>query len=576
MRYDDRLATALRLTPVGPGVARIQFRQLLDLLGTLPVEEQGEMIDLAYMRLGELSGRIASADRAAILRQPGVRLRAPRLVSALAMAEPVVAHAALNAARLSDEQWLDLIPALPIASRGALGSRRDLGAPVRALLARLGIGDRALPGNEPAAETVKAAPAPVQEPIQAEAPAKPSRAPRFQSPSSPMAEDTIGALVRRIEAFRQARENNIAPEIARHAAPKKSSASQAIQSFDFASDGEGRIVWAEARVAPMVVGYGLGGNGPGANAVRLHQPFRAVPITLAGAPAIAGDWQVDAVPRFDPLGGRYIGHLGRFRRPAPTAAAPATPPVKDSETDRLRQLLHELRTPVNAIQGFAEVIQQQLFGPTPHEYRALAAVVAADSAVMLAGFEELDRYARLDSGTLSLASGECDLAAALDALVSRMAGDANGPVFHLQGHHQPCPIALDGTEAERLCWRLLATLAGNGAAGEVLPITVHHGGTVMKARFTLPKVLAGMSDDALFHAAAQSAAPHPGSHSMVASMFGTGFALRLAMVEARAAGGHLMRDGQQLLLTLPSLTVQAVNLSQVSEGEQEVFETPMA
>jgi hypothetical protein len=55
----------------------------------------------------------------------------------------------------------------------------------------------------------------------------------------------------------------------------------------------------------------------------------------------------------------------------------------------------------------------------------------------------------------------------------------------------------------------------------------------MKARFTLPKVLAGMSDDALFHAAAQSAAPHPGSHSMVASMFGTGFALRLAMVEAR-------------------------------------------
>jgi hypothetical protein len=98
----------------------------------------------------------------------------------------------------------------------------------------------------------------------------------------------------------------------------------------------------------------------------------------------------------------------------------------------------------------------------------------------------MDRYARLDSGTLSLASGNA-ICRGADALVSRMAGDANGPVFHLQGHHQPRPIALDGTEAERLCWRLLATLAGNGAAGEVLPITVHHGGTVMKARFTLPK-----------------------------------------------------------------------------------------
>jgi signal transduction histidine kinase len=72
---------------------------------------------------------------------------------------------------------------------------------------------------------------------------------------------------------------------------------------------------------------------------------------------------VDAVPRFDPLGGRYIGHLGRSRRPALTAAAPATPPVKDSETTA-SPIVCELRTPVNAIQGFAEVIQQQLFGPT--------------------------------------------------------------------------------------------------------------------------------------------------------------------------------------------------------------------
>lgn len=135
MHYDDRLATVLRLTPVGAGVARIQFRQLLDLLGTLPVEEQGEMVDLAYLRLGELAGRIPAADRAVILRQPGMRLRAPRLISALAEAEPVVAQAGLHAAQLTEEQWLDLIPALTPPSRGALGMRRDLGPKARALLA---------------------------------------------------------------------------------------------------------------------------------------------------------------------------------------------------------------------------------------------------------------------------------------------------------------------------------------------------------------------------------------------------------------------------------------------------------
>lgn len=582
MRYDDRLATALRLTPVGPGVARIQFRQLLDLLGTLPVEEQGEMIDLAYLRLGELSGRISAADRAAILRQPGVRLRAPRLVSALAGAEPMVAQAALHAARLSDEQWIDLIPALPLASRGALGSRRDLGAGARGLLARLGIGDPALP-PQPMAEDIAVqpqatAPAAAEAPVPTQAPTpRAARALRQQAPSAPMAEDTIGALVRRIEAFRQARENNIAPDMTRHSAPQKPKPGQTIQSFDFASDGEGRIVWAEARVAPMVVGYGLGGNGPGASAVRLHQPFRAVPITLAGAPAIAGEWQVDAVPRFDPLGGRYIGHLGRFRRPAPAMAAPAaTPPTQDSETDRLRQLLHELRTPVNAIQGFAEVIQQQLFGPTPHEYRALAAVVAADSALMLAGFEELDRYARLDSGTLTLAGGECDLAAALEALVSRFQGDEQGPRFTLSGHGQASPVALDGTEAERLCWRLLATLAGNGAAGEILSVTLERRRGAVQAAFTLPQALAALSDEALFHAAVQPGAQQAGTMAPVAGMFGTGFALRLAAVEARAAGGDLTRDARQLLLTLPGLTVPGVNLSQGIEGKPEACETPAA
>lgn len=586
MRYDDRLATALRLTPVGPGVARIQFRQLLDLLGTMPVEEQGDMVDLAYMRLGELGGRIATAERAAILRQPGMRLRAPRLVSALAGAEPVVAHAALHAAQLTDEQWIDLIPALPLASRGMLGTRRDLGPGARALLARLGIGDPALPSGEkteaPPPQTevqpeMKAAQPGAEAPAPAETRPRAPRAPRYQPSTLPLAEDTIGALVRRIEAFRQARENNIAPDSARHAAPEKPAAGQPVQAFDFASDGEGRIVWAEARVAPMVVGYGLGGNGPGANAVRLHQPFRAVSITLAGAPAIAGEWQVDAVPRFDPLGGRYIGHLGRFRRPVPSPAAAApTEPTRDSEADRLRQLLHELRTPVNAIQGFAEVIQQQLFGPTPHEYRALAAVVAADSALMLAGFEELDRYARLYSGTLALAAGECDLAATLDALAARLRGLENGPVFRLQGHERPCPVALDGTETERLCWRLLATLAGNGAAGEVLPIAMAEAKGAFVARFTLPQNLASLDDDALFHATTYMGAAHQANPPSGAGMFGTGFALRLAAIEARAAGGALYREGPQILLTLPGLTMPSVNLSHVNEGEPETWKTPAA
>ena len=42
MHFDDRLGTVLRLRADGKAVQRIQFRQLLDLLGTSPAEARGQ------------------------------------------------------------------------------------------------------------------------------------------------------------------------------------------------------------------------------------------------------------------------------------------------------------------------------------------------------------------------------------------------------------------------------------------------------------------------------------------------------------------------------------------------------
>src|SRR5690606_20458848 len=109
-----------------------------------------------------------------------------------------------------------------------------------------------------------------------------------------------------------------------------------------------------------------------------------------------------------------------MRRPPVVEAA--TPPTPRHEADKLRQLLHELRTPVNAIQGFAELIQQQLFGPAPNEYRALAAAVAVDAARLLAGFDEIDRMAQLEVGTLTLDEGRSDARAIVCAILRRLEG----------------------------------------------------------------------------------------------------------------------------------------------------------
>lgn len=174
---------------------------------------------------------------------------------------------------------------------------------------------------------------------------------------------------------------------------------RAIASFGFAIDTSARVGWVQGEAAPMVVGTRLFAAHSGdeasdglARAFARSQPIISGTIILTGAAAIIVDWVVDAETRLNEEG-HFTGYFGRSCRPADPARAPTGP-----EAERIRQLFHDLCTPVTAVQGYAKVIQQQLFGPAPHEYCALAAAIAADSAGILAGFEEIDRLARLETG----------------------------------------------------------------------------------------------------------------------------------------------------------------------------------
>ena len=552
MHFDDRLETVLRMRAGGAGLRRIQLRQLLDLLGTSPAEARGDQIDLAYLCLSEIGGEIPPDQRIAMLRDPALRLRSPRLVAVLCGAEPQVAQATLQRAQLSPEQWLDLIPALPPGARPALRQRSDLPGVVKALLVRLGINDRGLPAAESAVVAVSA------------------NDDEQDAITEPEPNEGIGAIVRRIEAYRRAKtvvDLRVPGDSPRLPLGEDHvlSVPDTVRAADFASDAQLRIVWSDAGVAPMLVGMRLNRTSAIDQTLRQRQPLTSQPLELLGAPAIAGQWQVDAAPWFDPLTGQFRGYRGRLRRPATvTAPAPANPPVTDSAADRIRQMLHELRTPVNAIQGFAEIIQQQLFGPTPHEYRALAAGIAGDAARILSAFEELERLARLESGALDMTAGETDLAQLTAATVAQLgahtASRSSGFVLRVDG--EPLPVPLDRLELERIVWRLLATCAGTSAPGEQLKLRLKAKDGVARLDLALPATLAVMPGDAPFEAAV-GAVPQVIS----AGVFGIGFALRLARAEARAAGGDLVRKGDRLRLTLPGLTATLPGHTHSADGD---------
>lgn len=576
--FDDRLATVLRQRATGEASLRTQYRQLLDLLGKDRTRARGgdaSLLAAAWLRLDALAEAIAAPQRARMIREPGWRFRSPDLAAHLADHEPEVAAAALGRADLTSEDWAALIPRLPVRARGFLRLRRDLPLDVEALLARLGVHDRGLPAP-PASEAPPATSAPEFRSAEPSAAASGAPVPLRQShvvsadPAPlPVLRDRddsgrteISALVERIAQYRKARgssplDTEQSPRLPLGELPDRPE--RAITGFGFAADTNGRIGWAVAEAAPMVIGTRLFAAQPGAGdeealarAFARRQPITGSAIRLDGAPAIAGEWIVDAEPRFSE-DGHFTGYVGRFRRvPDPATAAADRPEAR--EADRIRQLLHELRTPVTAVQGYAEVIQQQLFGPAPHEYRALAAAIAADAARILAGFEELDRLARLESGAMRIEAGEADLA----ALVRRTA-DQLAPVLDPQEAGLALAFApdvallvgLDPEDAEALVWRLLASLAAACAPGERIAVRldplIGPGDPAARLVCDLPARL--VAQDNLFAATSRA-----GSNAINSGLFGTGFALRLARAEARAAGGSLRREGPALTLALPLVT----------------------
>jgi hypothetical protein len=619
MHFDDRLATVLRQPASADGLARVQFRQLVDILGHAPeTAEPGEAVEAGFARLEELARTIPAADRARLLGGSLQPMSNPRLLAWLAQAEPDVACAAIGAAELDDAAWLALIPRLPVRARGILRHRRDLSISVEALLHQLGVHDRALPAADVAADY---GPEPDPESSISDAPETPFKAPTgdiaadqdisadvldlldmadnpppptslsewakaraaqhaaqftghhsgHQKDQQPRAAHSaaatsdvgIGAIVRRIEEFRKAREDFRASGIAHvsDAAPDSPrlplgdtlpATPRIARAIDFATDEQGRIAWADGPWASSVVGLALAvQSGAVASAVRRRQPLRAAAIAIPGAPAVAGAWQVDAVARFEH--GRFTGYCGRLRRPAPLQAAPPPAAPDTTEADRMREVLHELRTPANAIQVAAEIIQQQLYGPAPHEYRALAAAIAGDCAHILAGFEELDRLARLESGAPVLDEGDSDLARVLAQTVLRLRAwtEPRGSGFALAGDPSATslPVRVARAEVERLIWRLFAALAGSTAPGESLDLAWSARADMVDLTVALPELLADRPDGALF-----DAVPGERGQSLATGMFGVGFTLRLAAAEATAAGGLLQRVANTLVLSLPGLT----------------------
>jgi hypothetical protein len=580
VRFDDTLETVLAAdisTAFGKASA---WRQLIDLIGRRRIPDDARALALLESIRGDVpvAVRITSA-RSLEMAEPPAALVKLCVVDEIAVAAPI-----LRTARLNAGEWIELLPRLSSPARGVLRGRRDLPVGVDGALDGFRAADYVLgtevAAHETAAIDVPADAAPIDAvpvaavaastspfvPVGVAALGIPVVAAALQQAADTGAKPAAlhGDLVKRAEPATEAPGEpfEIADVVARIDAfytrqqdlPAMPRVPARVDGFRFETDAQGVIRWVDGVSRAPLIGLSLDMtampdgsrvDGVAAGALRQRARFGGARLFVAGDSDAGGDWRISANAAFDPASGRFIGYRGMARRPrADETATPAS-----GGADSLRQLMHELRTPTNAIAGFSELIEREILGEAAPVYRERAALIRDRARALLAAIDDLDIAARIDAAALRLYPGEV----ALQPLFDRVS-DELAPLAVMRGADVALPadelaVAGDARAIERLLSRTLATLLSAAGEGERIGVHLTAESDAVAIGFDRPRALAAYPGDTIFAI---------DDEREEAALLGTGFALRLIRNLTRELSGSLVIEAESLTIRLPAAVTKSL------------------
>lgn len=480
VRFDDSLSTVLAADTTSAFGARSAFRQLVDLIGRRRVEAAGEPM----ARLRRLRDQVPPAVRAASARALALADPPAELVTFFAEDETAIAAPVLRSARLADADWLALLPRIGPAGRAVLRARDAMSAAVVRALDAFGTTDFTLAHHGSA----------VDESLATETVALPRPQPETMTARAAGQTFAIAELVQRIDEFQRVRDDRTATRPAR------------VDRFAFETDPAGVICWVDGASRAGLVGRALGEHRGGSQT-----------LSVGGVGDAAGDWILSRVAVHAPDTGRRLGDRGLARRVVNDTGRAVDP-------DALRRLVHELRTPTNAIAGFAELIESGLLGPVAPVHRDRAGAIGREVGALLTAIEDLEVSARVDGGALDLRPSAIAVVPALAAAIA-----AAGAEDRIVVAAEPdLGVTADERALERLFARLTGTLAQATPQGMVR--TIHAQARSGEVVMIWPWTTQGGDS----------------------SVLGADFTLRLAHKLARALGGRLESRPDRLTLHLPA------------------------
>jgi signal transduction histidine kinase len=486
----------------------VRWRQLVDLLSRPHDEIDPALLDAALTMVRTGMRSVARPIRAATARSIAGRASEPRLIAIFAGDRLEVAAPLLAAAPLDEAGWAEVMAS----------ASEEVAAFIRTIR-----GDQG-PQPQPFAEP---------------------------APSTEEEQPSIGEIAARIERLKSKRgtvEAEPSPAELPVAPPPVSTPGL----FRWECDASGEIGWVEGAPRGALIGRSLPGEeGAPRELVRAFAdrlPFEDTLITLP-APTLEGEWHLSGIPAFSPVDGRFLGFRGIARRNGDRAITSTAAVMKlglAADAEALRETIHEIKTPLNAIIGFAEIIDGQYLGPAHRNYRQRAAEIVAQARMLLAAIEDLDFAARLQS---RVAGGE-DAASFAD-IMSQLAEEwarqalAKGIQLRMSPQTTQLRSKLDRDLATRLLKRLLGAVIEAVEPHETVHIEAKEGRGRLTIAVSRPSATMHLSEAQLFDPSFATPAESEGAR------LGLGFALRLVRGLARLAGGDLGQSPSELALILP-------------------------
>ena len=517
VRFDDRLLTVLSQPAGDRHDSAVRWRQLVDLVARAGPNASSAIVADA---LAVIRGDAANVDdhlRAAAARAVAAFPLPLGLLEYFASDSLAVSAPVLAAASLEPGQWQAVIAGADEETRRFVHTLHpEIAAAPRAELTDQLIEEQAAPEAEAAPPSAPAAPV------------------------GPSLHEVVARIERR-------RRNRSAQQVAGAAAGAVSHASANLFRWECGPNGE--IAWVDGAPRGPLIGRSIARahdqdgdriSEELARAFTMRAPFRDALLAVAGEGPVAGEWKVSGVPAFEPTDGRFAGYRGIALRDVPAAAtAPDVPGPELPDPDSLRELVHEIKTPLNAIIGFAEIIDGQFLGPADRSYRERAGDIVAQARLLLGAIDDLDFAAKVHSPDAT-AARRVDLAELFASAVGSLKdlAEARGLQLELPRMRQSAIAAVEPELTDRLLFRLASAVIDRAEAGERVRLSVDMSGERWRVSITRPAALRG-SGSALL------------SESGDDRDQGAALQLRLVRGLARVAGGDLTMTATAFALFFP-------------------------